>query len=1821
MYDLAGFHKIDQLYTGNRTLVYRAVRIADRQPVIVKVLRNLYPSFNELVRFRNQYAIACNLEHPAIVRPCALETYGNRYALVMPDDGAIALSDYWQISSRSLVEFCAIAIQLAEALNYLAQQSIVHKDIKPANILIHPETHQVRLIDFSIATLLPREQQQLTNPNVLEGTLAYISPEQTGRTNRRIDYRTDFYALGVTFFELLTGKLPFETDDPMELVHCHIARPVEFPERSLPAVPEALQNIALKLMAKNAEERYQSSLGLKHDLEKCLHALNAVGAIAYFELGAQDICDRFLIPEKLYGRETEVQTLLDAFFRVAGGTTEILLVAGFSGIGKTAVVNEVHKPIVERRGYFIKGKYDQFDRNIPFSAFVQAFRDLMGQLLGESDAELAAWKAKILAAVGDNGQVLINAIPELERIVGKQPPAPELSGSAAQNRFNLLFGKFVRVFTTQEHPLVIFLDDLQWADSASLNLLKLLVDASGAGYLLVLGAYRDNEVFPTHSLMRTLDEIRERGVGINTLTLAPLSEANIHLLVADTLLCSTEIAAPFARSIYQKTQGNPFFINQFLKGLYADGWIVFNPPQSPPSEGESKGGWQCDLARVRQLALTDDVVEFMVGRLQKLPEATRDVLKLAAYIGNRFDLATLAVACEANQEKIAKDLWRSLQEGLVVPESETYKFFQGSDGLRPAGDDRDRQRLGEVTVNYRFLHDRVQQSAYLLVPASQRQSTHLKIGRLLLESAPEAKREEKIFDIVNHLNIALEFIYQPAERERLARFNLLALCKAKAATAYTAAETYATAGIELLAADCWENRYDLALSLYKLATEVSYLNGDFDRMEARAEVVFKKARSILDKTKIYEIKITAYASQNRLREGIEIGLQALKRLGITFPETPDALDLQRGLEEVAFDLTGKNPAAIADLPQMTDPEKLAAIGVLSSLFAPVYISIPELMPLLVIEKVKLSVRYGNSPWSAFAYGVYGVILCGIVGDIESGYQFGKLAASLLEQFNEKAIQARTLDMVEGFVIHWKEPARKSLEPLRWGYQCGVASGEFEWAGYTAFKICQYSLLIGEELTSLKREMAVWSQDLRRLQQDMGVNLVEVTRQAAANLVGESEDPCRLVGEAIDEERLLPVYLASNNGYGLHYLYLNKLILCYLFEEFEPALNHSDRAAEYLGAVTAALAIPVFYFYDSLARLAMCRHGARSEQQNIWEKVTANQEKMLTWSHHAPMNYLHKFDLVEAEKYRVLDKKIEAIERYDRAIAGARENEYIQEEAIANELAAKFYLDWGKEKIAATYMQEAYYCYARWGAKAKTERLEEKYPQLLAPIVGGSEPLPSLGYPQTIDQYSQTFDQSLGTVAAKAYNLDLAAAIETSRAISEEIELDALLSKLMRIVLENAGATKGTFILNNSGTWETVAQCDRGNCHLSTIPLERTSTLPRSIINTVRRTQQTAIANHIERDPTFAGDPYLLQQPPKSLCCIPILKQGRLIGILYLENQLTAEAFTPNRIEALNLLAAQAAISIENARLYQRLEDYSHNLEVKVEQRTQELQQKNQHLQQTFQELQRTQGQLIQAEKMSGLGQMVAGVAHEINNPISFIAGNINHAREYVRDLLDLIALYERYVPHPHPAVRDKVAELDLAFLYEDLERLFDSMQTGSDRIRKIILNLRNFARLDEAEKKQVDIHEGLENTLMFLQHRLQARDERAEIAILKNYGNLPPVHCYASQLNQVFLNILTNAIDALDLSNSGDRPEIHIATEMQDARTVRIRIADNGPGMDEDVRQRIFDPFFTTKPVGRGTGLGLSIGYQIVTEQHGGQLRCTSQLGAGTVFIADIPVM
>ncbi|MGL5065426.1 MAG: trifunctional serine/threonine-protein kinase/ATP-binding protein/sensor histidine kinase [Microcoleus sp.] len=1852
MVELTGYQILDRIYSGTRTLVYRGIRQCDRQPVAIKVLRNEYPSFNELAQFRNQYTIAKNLNLPGIIQTYGVEPYQKGYALIVEDFGGISLKEWTGKGQTvpSLADFLPIAIDLSNILDLLCRHRIVHKDIKPANILINPQTKQVKLIDFSIASLLPRETQTLMNPNVLEGTLGYLSPEQTGRMNRGIDYRTDFYSLGVTFYELLAGELPFQSNDPMELVHCHIAKmPAALGKReqgtgnrqqatgnrqqgieNREEIPQVLSDIVMKLMAKNAEDRYQSALGLKFDLECCWHQLTETGTIQEFAIGQRDLCDRFLIPEKLYGRETEVQTLLDAFDRVSGGEgergrggegenylassqsqilnsksqVEMMLVAGFSGIGKTVVVNEVHKPIVRQHGYFIKGKYDQFNRNIPFSAFVQAFRDLMGQLLSESDDRLANWQTQILQALGDNAQVIIEVIPELEKIIGQQPPAAELSGTAAQNRFNLLFQNFIKLFAKPEHPLVMFLDDLQWADSASLQLMQLLMSESETSYLLVIGAYRDNEVSPAHPLMLTIDSLVKAGATVNTITLEPLSSDSLNELVADTLNCPAPRAKPLTDLVVQKTKGNPFFATQFLKALHQDGEIEFD---------RTAGYWQCDLVRVREAALTDDVVEFMALQLQKLPPATQNVLKLAACIGNQFDLRTLAVVSEQLTTETAADLWKALQEGLILPQSETYKFFLSNESNENESNGSEETNLDrDFTVTYKFLHDRVQQAAYSLIPEDRKTATHYHIGQLLLQQIPPEAREERIFELVNQLNYGTSLITQPTEREELAKLNLTACRKAKAATAYQAAREYGAAGLSLLEKNAWQAQYPLALALNELAAEVACLNGDFQQMEDSIEAVVQNATSILDCTKVYEAKSLSYIAQNRQPELIAAMLPVLEQLGVKFPAESDPSEFETRLAAIKLYLRDRDIRDLVDLPILTIPEKISAISILAKIWPASYQVRPDLSPLIVMEQVYLSLRYGNAELSPFAYATFGLILIGVRGEIELGYEFGQLGLKLLRVLNSQAIEARTTVVFNNFVAPWKQHLKDTLQPFLAAYATGLETGDLEWASYGLFNYCSHAYYLGVNLKELEEIIEKHIDVIRTINQEQTIGYVNVFRETVFNLLAPSTDAEKLSAKDGKAEVKIREYLERDDFYPLFMTCLQQSMLCYLFGSYDRALEYSLSAEKYVSAVVANIGYSQFYFQDSLTHLARYENLMELDREATIARVNSNQDKVKKWADCAPMNYLHKFNLVEAEKYRVAGKNYEAADRYDRAIAEAKSNEYIQDEALSNELAAKFYLNWGKEKVASGYMQEAYYCYVRWGTRAKIHDLETRYPQLLAPILQAQRDRLFCGETGLQTESPSLSDRTIQTTNSSSISesLDFATIFKISQTLSSQIQLEQLLPTFLQVVMENAGATQAALLLLEGKNLTVAATANLNeSVSLLSAPLTTNTFLPLRAIDYVKRTLTTVVMDDATTKTDFLADSYLMQKQPKSLLCEPILYQGNLIGLLYLENQFTIGAFTEYRLEVVRLLCAQVAISLENARLYQQSQTYARDLE------------------RSLVDLKQAQLQMIQNEKMATLGNLVAGIGHEINNPIGFLTNSVNNAEEYIQDLLGYVECYRQFHPEPAPEVIDRAEKIDLEFLLEDLPKLIPSMKIASQRIRDISTTLRTFSRADTAEKVACNLHEGIDSTLLILKYRLKANEKRPAIEVVTNYGNLPLVKCFFGQLNQVFMNLIANAIDALDESNAGrsfaeiqtNPNRITIQTYLEGER-VKIAIGDNGPGMPEEVKTRIFDHLFTTKEVGKGTGLGLAIAHQIVVEKHGGAIEVNSTLGQGTEFAIALPL-
>ncbi|MDJ0725188.1 MAG: AAA family ATPase [Prochloraceae cyanobacterium] len=1519
---LPGYEITEIINEEEQMILYRGIAKREQRLALIKTFKNKSPSIEEIANLKQEYKALENLQCQGIIKTQKLEKYQNSLALILENFDGQSLSRVIAADRMSVIDFLTVAIALAEILIQLHKVPIIHNNIKTSNILIDSQKKEVKLTGFTRSISLSGQLKTSSISNLLEEDLGYISPEQTGRINRSLDYRTDFYSLGITFYEMLTGNLPFTSKDPIEIIHSHIAKQPISPEKKR-QIPIAISNIVMKLLAKNSDDRYQSAAGLKFDLETCLQQLEKTGKIPLFQLGKHDRGDRFIIRDRLYGREKEVQTLLDIFSRVTRGATEIALISGYSGIGKTSIVNEIRKPIIEARGYFISGKFNQFKQNVPYAALIEAFRQLILQLLTESLERITIWKKKLLNALAPNARVIIDVIPEVELIIGSQPEVPQLGISESENRFNLVFQKFLNVFCQSEHPLVIFLDDLQWSDTASLNLIKLFTTNKSRQYLLAIGAYRDNEVSPTHQLTQTINQIKLTGTVINHIEIESLNLVHTTQLIAESLGGNVDLKKTkiLAKVIFNKTQGNPFFLIQVLKSLYKENLLVYQADLDR---------WKWDIRQIQGVGITDlNIVELITANITRLPQYTQRVLKIAACIGNYFNLDTLAIVSQKSNLSTAKDLWPALQAGLILPQSDNYT-------IPLLFDESETQNfnLYDVRVDYKFLHDRVQQAAYCLIPDSEKKSTHYQIGKLLLENTNLSAEQDRLFTIVNQLNLSIDRIDTNSEKDRLAKLNFLAGQKAKIATAYQAAINYFNLSLELLGINSWKNYYQITYNIYLELAESEYLNTNLEEAAALCNLALENVQNDLERVKFYEIKIKINLAKNEIELALNNGIEALQILGVSLSNSPPKdLNIER----------------LARLKPLQDSNKLMAMKILNSIYAPAcFAESPLALPILY-TKIELSRKYGNSPPAIYAYAVYSNIVAWLVPDIDLAYQLGELSLHILEQLNAKEFFAKAYVSISINITYKKHHIKKTIEPLEKSIQKALEVGDIEFACHAANFYCEHLFFMGKNLNFVHKNQKQYINFIDKFKQEHPLNLTKICAQFVAILLNEARAK-ELIGEIINETELIPYLLETKNQISIFNVYYYKAWLCYLFKDYSLAIENSEIAIQYSGFIKSEVIFTLHNFYYSLAILARYKYGSletnldlENETDRYWLKVTENQKQMKYWADRCPMNYQHKYDLIEAEKARSLGQNWLAQELYEKAIEGAKKQGYIQEEALAYERAAEFYLDRGREEISKLYLKNAYKCYSNWGANAKINALETDYPQLFNQITRTN----------ITDRR-----KSISNTGIKA--LDLTTIIRAHQAFTSEIILEKLLEKLMITVIENAGAEKGLLILKKDDRWtieaETRVNSDRVNI-LQSIPLysinpdRQIPFLPTNIINYVIRSRKNIVIEDAINDELYNRDLYILDRRSKSILCIPLLDRGKFNGILYLENNLTTGAFTPNRVEVLKILASQAAISIENARLYEQLEDYSRNLEQIVERRTKELSQ-------TVEILKATQAELI-----------------------------------------------------------------------------------------------------------------------------------------------------------------------------------------------------------------------------------------------------------------------
>jgi PAS domain S-box-containing protein len=1781
-----------------------------------------------LDRFAHEYALKDVLDGAWAARPLALEYDGGRAVLTLEDPGGEPL-DQFLGPPMELGRFLRLAITIASALGKLHRCGLVHKDLKPGNVLVNRESGGVKLTGFGIASRLVRERQAPEPPETIAGTLAYMAPEQTGRMNRSIDSRADLYVLGVTLYQMLTGSLPFTAADPMEWVHCHIARKPAPPRQRREDVPAAISAIIMKLLAKTAEDRYQTAGGVERDLRRCLVEWEARGTIDDFAPGQQDTPDRLLIPEKLYGREREVETLLAAFDRIVnGGAPELVLVAGYSGIGKSSVVNELHKVLVPPRGLFASGKFDQYKRDIPYATLAQAFQSLVHLLLVKSDAELASWRHALRETLDPNGQLMVDLVPDLKLIIGDQPAVPELPPQDAKARFQLVFRRFIGVFARPEHPLALFLDDLQWLDAATLDLIEDLLTRSDLQHLILIGAYRDNEVDAAHPLARKLQTIRNAGATVSEITLAPLARAHLSELIADALRCDAEHAAPLARLVQERTGGNPFFSIQFLSALADEGLLRFD---------HDAARWSWDLDRIHAKGYTDNVADLMVGKLARLPIETQKAMQQLACVGNAAEITMLSIAFGMSEEQVHADLWEAVRLELV-----------------------------ERTKNsYKFAHDRVQEAAYSLIPEASRAAAHLRIGRLLAMTLQE-RRQAAIFEIVSQFNRGAALITSRDEREQVAELNLLAGKRAKASTAYASALAYLKAGGELLAEDRWTRRHELSFQLELQRAECEFLTGAMADAEERLEALSTHVATTVERAAVAGIRIELYITLSQIDHAIAVGLDYLRSLDIAWPLHPTDEEVRREYQRIWSQLGDRTIEDLIELPLMSDPASLATMEVLIKTMAAAYWAEANLFAFITCWTANLSLEQGNSDVSCVAYGRLGMIAGPRFGDYDAGFRFGQLGCELVEKCELRRFQAR---VYMNFGDAWKRHIRTGRDLIRRAFETANRIGDVVFAAYGCFYLNTNLLAAGDALGDVQREAENGLDFVRKARFGLVVDIITGQLQLVRTLRGLTPRFGSFDDEQFDELRF-ERQLASGPQLALRecLYWIPKLQARFFAADYASALEAESRARQPLWDASSPFETAEFSFYGALAHAASCASAPADEKQQHYDAVVAHHRQLTVWAQHCPENFDNRAALVGAEIARIEGRELEAMRLYELAIQSARANGFVNNEALANELAARFYAACGFRQIADLYWRNARQCYLRWGADGKVRQLDDMHPHLVTPE---TEPVS-------------------GTMGAPVEHLDLATVIKVSQAVSGEMVLDKLLDTLMRTALEQAGAERGLLILSPGAEPRIAAEAAvAGDTVVVRLPGEPASpqALPQSVLQYVLRTRQSVILDDAEAQPQFSDDAYVRQQHARSVACVPLINQGRLTGALYLENNLTPRVFVPTRITMLKLLASQAAISLENTRLYRdheqreakirRLVDaniigivvvdlegrileandaflgivgYDRDdltsgrlnltdltppewldrqrhwmpvlkpsgsiekpyekeyfrkdgsrvpvligvawLEESVEQGIafvldlSERKRAEAEARESDRRYREAQMELAHANRIATMGQLSASIAHEVKQPIAAMAANAAAALRW------------------------------LAFDPPEMEEARDALTAISNdgnRAGHIIGRIQDLIKKTPPRRDQLEINGAIREIVELTRGEMVKSGVEVRTAFA---DGLPLIQADRVQLQQVVLNLVMNAAEAMSGVSEGTRLLL-IDTGIADTGNgVLVTMRDSGPGLAPAALERIFDPFYSSKP--SGLGLGLSICRSII-EAHAGTITADNGgVDGGARFIFTI---
>jgi len=1597
------------VFEGSTSRIYRATQEPGGTPVLVKRLRELYPSPAAIAGFRRELEITKSVAGEGVIGAHELLVEGATVGIVVEDYGARSLAALAREARFDLETVLRIGIQVAEALGRVHRKRVVHKDVNPANIVWNAETGVAKLIDFGISQVLSRESAQ-SQARSFEGTPLYMSPEQTGRMNRSVDSRADLYSLGATLYQLLTGRPPFERSDRLELVHAHIAKTPTSPHVVDPEVPEAVSQIVMTLLEKWAEDRYQNASGLAADLQRCLDGLLEGSAIPPFVLRARDIDERLRIPQRLYGRSSEVALLEDALRATAEGQTRVMLVGGYSGVGKTSLVHEVLRSLSAHDGRFVEGKFDAFNRGTPYASPLQAFTTLVRQILTEDSEKLASWSEQIRGALGANLGVLVEVIPELAHIVGTPDPVEALGPAESRNRFRQVVGDFIRAMASPAHPLVIFLDDLQWADVPSVELVAHLATDPDTRHVLLVGAYRDNEVDAAHPLRAAIEAMEADGAAVDHVVLGPLTAGDVERLVCDALL-GAEGAEALAAVCHGKTRGNAFFLNRFLDDLFEKGLLGFDA---------ELGSWTWDVSAIEAHDATDNVVEYMSSQIDRLDEPSRAALRIGACIGDRFDLETLAAVHESSKEESQRLLRAALEAELIRPADAGFWHSEAADGT--------------PNFVYTFVHDRVRQAAHAGLEPRHAARIHERIAQTLLSDDVLARDASRVFELVEHLNRGAALATSRTDHDLRADMNLLAARRASASAAFQPAHEYYGAALAHLDEDAWSTRYEVALAVHVEGARAAYLSGAHEAMERCVAAVIANARTALDAVAAREVKIQGLVAQQRFRAAVELALETIAPLGVSLPMQPTPEEVQAQLVET-LGMLGEPSTAMGRITAMDraeDPSAIAAMRIMNQIMSSAYLAVPQLLPMLACSIVQSILKRGLAIDGVYGFAILALVLTA-VNMLDLARAVGNVALGLLECFEDRAARAKNMHVVQGMVFAYLDPLREMLVRAQHVFRLGVDTGDIEYACWALHTIGGNGFYAGVPLEEQARVIDRALTVLTHHKQEQSLNCTLQFRQLLINLRGGAEDPRVLVGPDYDQFAHARELEERDYRGAAYILAAVSTLVRYLFGDFDGAIEAADDGAEFADGATATYHIVCWHQYRSLAVLARLDSDSTDVAEALAE-VEASLAQLETLAAACPENFAHRVALLEAERARVEGRDGEAMAHYEAAIRAARENRFMHEEALANELAGRFFSSRGSDAPARGYLLEACYLYGRWGASAKVTQLEEEHSELFAGLSRGASASSAGTMSTTGTQQGST---SVGDAA-----LDLATLFKAASMIATEIQLENLIATIMDVAIENAGATHGFFIVEEGGALR-IDAAKNADGEVLAEPgtlVEAYGALAHSLITYVARTNESLVLPDARKDPRTRNDAHVAADRPLSVLCLPLEHKGVRRGIIYLENDLTADAFTPERIQMQELLLRQAAISLENAHLYNNLRE---SLETQVALT---------HAHHRF-----VPHQFLETLERSGIEEVVLG--DNVRKKMSVLFSDMRAFTTHVEGMTseESILFINRYLHYMEPQVTANRGFVD-SYIGDAIMALFDEADDALNAGRGMVKALRDLNR-------------------------------------------------------------------------------------------------------------------------------------------------------------------